>query len=604
MASAADSPYNIRISVQTGIDVSNDACSATPSSVNDEQYFWVNVTISCVTPSTFSHQTVNMTQSSFVMEMKYDNSTHAFSILYGISYFALNTGTSKVVKVSSTQFIIEYYLEIHVGALQEGAYNCIVYSKTSYSFLQTKFTSVFTLTIRAPSAPSILWGDANTTFIYLAWTDNGTIQDGYTLSKTTYPYSSWTVLTNKTSAPYTYNYSSPIANIMYEFGVRAYRSTGVGYKYSSWAYDYEKTVTVIKNYVAPPVYNPVARFNETFRVEYGVAYLLDGSSTVDPNGYSITDYYWNFGDGYTADGGVYSTVTHSFASLGTLTLSLRVTDSQGHQNTFYNTVIVYWDNPVARFTATHDGTMGAWIVEVDKQVDFDASSSLSPNAGGSIILYHYDFGDGWSSGWTGSATQFHTYTVVGNYTFTLEVEDNLAYTNTCTFPIQVRDIFVNPVSRFNDTVRVLTGTGYKLDGSISVDPNVGGIDLYTWNFGDGNTTSGNYPTVTHIWGADGTYTISLKVRDLQSRTNTFYTTVISYTPLTNNPVAMFNSTLIANMTQSVLLDGSFSFDPDGASITNYQWSFGDGNVTSGSYPTIIHVWNAAGNYTVLANSYG
>ena len=95
--------------------------------------------------------------------------------------------------------------------------------------------------------------------------------------------------------------------------------------------------------------------------------------------------------------------------------------------------------------------------------------------------------------------------------------------------------------------------------------------------------------------------MSLAVQDSGSHTNTFDFTVIAYVPsapTTLDPVAMFNSTLIANVTKTVKLDGSFSFDPEGGTIVAYSWNFGDGNVTSGAYPTINHVWHVVGNYTV------
>jgi len=44
-----------------------------------------------------------------------------------------------------------------------------------------------------------------------------------------------------------------------------------------------------------------------------------------------------------------------------------------------------------------------------------------------------------------------------------------------------------------------------------------------------------------------------------------------------------------------------SYDPDGGSLTNYKWDFGDGNVTSGPYPIIVHTYNATGGYWVTLN---
>lgn len=66
-----------------------------------------------------------------------------------------------------------------------------------------------------------------------------------------------------------------------------------------------------------------------------------------------------------------------------------------------------------------------------------------------------------------------------------------------------------------------------------------------------------------------------------------------------NPVARFNNTITTvNPNQNVFFNGSLSYDPDGGSLTDYSWNFGDGNTTSGAYPTITHAWNTNGNYTI------
>jgi len=74
---------------------------------------------------------------------------------------------------------------------------------------------------------------------------------------------------------------------------------------------------------------------------------------------------------------------------------------------------------------------------------------------------------------------------------------------------------------------------------------------------------------------------------------------IGVTPAPNQPP-------IANFTyypekpvvnQPVTFDASSSYDPDG-NITNYEWDFGDGNVTNTTEETINHSYSEAGNYEV------
>ncbi|MDQ7054806.1 MAG: PKD domain-containing protein [candidate division KSB1 bacterium] len=64
---------------------------------------------------------------------------------------------------------------------------------------------------------------------------------------------------------------------------------------------------------------------------------FDASGSYDPDGGSIQEYIWNFGDGATARG---ARVSHSYASAGTYTGSLRLRDDEGQETTANFTVNV------------------------------------------------------------------------------------------------------------------------------------------------------------------------------------------------------------------------------------------------------------------------
>ena len=64
------------------------------------------------------------------------------------------------------------------------------------------------------------------------------------------------------------------------------------------------------------------------------------------------------------------------------------------------------------------------------------------------------------------------------------------------------------------------------------------------------------------------------------------------------PVASFIYLPENPMPQEIItFDASSSYDADGQ-IVQYSWNFGDGNITSLSTPTIVHVYPVDGNYTV------
>lgn len=130
-----------------------------------------------------------------------------------------------------------------------------------------------------------------------------------------------------------------------------------------------------------------------------------------------------------------------------------------------------------------------------------------------------------------------------------------------------------------------SGLKCAFDGRASSDPD-GWIAAYSWDFGDGTTTSG--ATATHTYAA-GTYTVTLTVIDDDG------TSAVASAPLTvanESPAASFSVTCSA---LSCAFDGSGSTDLDG-SLAAYEWEFGDGTYGSGMIAT--HTYGAPGTYTV------
>src|SRR5688500_17476946 len=70
---------------------------------------------------------------------------------------------------------------------------------------------------------------------------------------------------------------------------------------------------------------PVASAGGPYTVIEGSAIAFDGSGSTD-EGNDIVSYAWNFGDGTTGTG---PTPEHTYAVMGTYTVSLRVTDAEG-----------------------------------------------------------------------------------------------------------------------------------------------------------------------------------------------------------------------------------------------------------------------------------
>ncbi|HEC89586.1 MAG TPA: PKD domain-containing protein, partial [Thermoplasmatales archaeon] len=151
-----------------------------------------------------------------------------------------------------------------------------------------------------------------------------------------------------------------------------------------------------------------------------------------------------------------------------------------------------------------------------------------------------------------------------------------------------------PVADADGPYSGYVGYVVSFDGSDSYDTD-GSITNYTWDFGDGSTGYGVNPT--HIYTSAGTYTVTLTVKDNlgSTGTNTTTATIIEKPAEGKEPIADANGPYHGLTNQTIVFDGSASYDPDG-SITSYTWNFGDGSTGYGVNPT--HAYTVAGNYTV------
>lgn len=144
------------------------------------------------------------------------------------------------------------------------------------------------------------------------------------------------------------------------------------------------------------------------------------------------------------------------------------------------------------------------------------------------------------------------------------------------------------------------GTTY-FDASASFSYN-GTITNYRWNWGDGTPASStSSPFITHIFGNNGTFIVTLNVTDSQGLWATSQRPIYVSGP--TPPVAGFsfypNPTWI---NASTTFDGSSStmgwngtnFEP----IVQYSWDFGDGTVpVNESDPVTTHQFTALGNFS-------
>ncbi len=315
-----------------------------------------------------------------------------------------------------------------------------------------------------------------------------------------------------------------------------------------------------------------------------VTFDVDASDDNGINGVSIL-----YGDGTALEAlSVPTTFTHTF-SAGDYKVKIFAYDNHGEHSTkefdvsVSSTPITNQD-PVAEAGNSQTVTTGT-------SVSFDGS--LSTDADGTIVSYSWDFGD--SNTGVGVATS-HTYDTAATYTATLTITDDDGATDEDTLTIIVNDPIVNntlPQANAGLDQSEFVGNVVSFDGSNSVDPD-GNIVLYSWNFTDGTTETGATPT--HTFTTADTYNVVLTVTDNSGDTDTD-TVIITISDVANvQPVANAGDDITVEQDESVLFDGSSSYDMDGT-IVSYSWDFGDGNTATGVSPT--HIFTMAGTYDVV-----
>lgn len=252
----------------------------------------------------------------------------------------------------------------------------------------------------------------------------------------------------------------------------------------------------------PPNKAPLARFTFSPKEpKVNETVTFDGSASYDPDG-KIISYFWDFGDGETAQG---ATTTHAFKKAGEFDVILQVTDDRGANTALAKTVRVVPPNqaPVAIFTVE------PLEPTANQEVTFDASAAADPD--GTIVSYSWDFGDQTTG--QGKIVK-HTYKAAGTYKVTLTVTDDKGATSSAFQNLVVKEQSLPPnqppLVTFSFTpANPKVNEPITFDASGSTDD--GEIVRYFWEFGDGETAQGQ--TVTHTYRAAGTFTVKLTLTD-------------------------------------------------------------------------------------------
>ncbi len=321
-------------------------------------------------------------------------------------------------------------------------------------------------------------------------------------------------------------------------------------------------------FIATPV-APVADF--TFSC-VGTSCTFDGSSST--SAWNNATYLWNFGDNTSS---TTKTIVHTYAALGTYSVSLTVTDANG-TNTRTKSVTLN-RAPTASITTPAAGTLFAQGASVSF-----TGTGTDPEDGtltGASLVWRSDV-----NGIIGTGTSFSTSTLSpGPHTITLTATDAQGLAGTATRSIAINRPPVASITAPLSGAVVAIGTSVTFTGTATdpEDSTLSGASL-TWTSSiDGVLGTGTSLTTATLSG--GTHTITLTGRDALNAAGSATITLVVNRPPTASITAPAANASFSPGT-AITFTGSGTDAEDGAlSGPSLVWTSSlDGQIgTGGSF---------------------
>lgn len=285
---------------------------------------------------------------------------------------------------------------------------------------------------------------------------------------------------------------------------------------------------------------------------------------------AATAWAWNFGDSGTS---TLQNPTHLYKDTGTYTVQLIVTSSEGCSDTATYLNYIKVVHPTSDFSAPATASCAPSYVPF---------TNLS-NEG---AKWAWDFGDG---GTSTDQSPGHIYNNPGIFTVKLITFSKEG----CSDTMIKKDYItvLGPVSSFktSDTAGCLPLAIHFTDESKNA------VD-WSWNFGDGSTSTNENPS--HVYTSEGTFTVSLITHDTTGCQSVFsMRKPLDVVPV---PQASFNSIDIQACTPYVV-----KFTNTSTLSNHYLWVFGDGDSSKEANP--YHSYTKGGVYDlylIAYNNYG
>ncbi len=261
--------------------------------------------------------------------------------------------------------------------------------------------------------------------------------------------------------------------------------------------------------------------------------------------------------------------------------TLFVVDANGCETYTAFTVLSNTVLPVASFSISNTC--------INNVISINNTSSVST---GSISSYNWNFGTD-ALPTTSSTLQIPngiSYNVLGIKTITLSLLTDNGCSGTST-----QTLLVGGFSSINlITNNSCNGTPHSF--SVALTPNYNTTSTYTYNFGDGNSSTVISPSYIYTNAPSSSLTIySATVSVLNNGCTSSATSTVLVYPV---PMANFVSTNTCVNTPPHFFDASSSSVTGVATITGYNWIFGDNQIKNVTVPQTTHFYSSSSVYNV------
>ncbi|TQV84343.1 PKD domain-containing protein [Aliikangiella coralliicola] len=230
--------------------------------------------------------------------------------------------------------------------------------------------------------------------------------------------------------------------------------------------------------------NPISKVNGPYSGKEGEAISFSSAGSSDPDG-NIVSVNWDFGDGNNS---TQNNPTHTYTSAGSYTVTLKVTDNEGASHSSSTTATITSDggggscDGVPQYVVGTAYSTGDLVSNVNKKYRCDIAGWCSSNA---AWAYEPGVGAHWQSAWS--------------------------FVSDCVGGPQP------PKAMANGPYSATVGNAIAFSSAGSSDAD-GNIVSYSWDFGDGNSSTLENPS--HTYSSIGSYTVSLTVTDNDGQTDT------------------------------------------------------------------------------------